>query len=100
MSSYAVFTENHKVFSTGTPSETLYNIAKMDLATEEIQESLLNAERLGQKQFHAFSRNIDFVKRWMFTLEIFCDSQKHIKAPAFASLCVVKKQTRDKEVTI
>ena len=37
-----------KVFSTDSPIDTLYNIATMDLATEEIQQYLLNAERLGQ----------------------------------------------------
>ena len=42
------------MFSTDSHVDTLYNITTMDLATEEIQESLLNAERLGQKQLNAF----------------------------------------------
>ena len=55
--------QRFKVFSTNSPIDTLHNIATMDLATEDIQESLVNAERLEQKQLNAFfSRNIHFVK--------------------------------------
>ena len=46
--------QRFKVFSTDSPIDTLYSIATMDLTTEEIHESLLNVERLGQKQLNAF----------------------------------------------
>ena len=55
--------QTFKVFSTNSPIDTLHNIATMDLATEDIQESLVNAERMDQKQLNAvFSRNVHFVK--------------------------------------
>ena len=56
-----------KVFGTNSPIDTVHNIATMDLATDDIQESLVNAERLDQKQLNAvFSINIHFVKLWKF----------------------------------
>ena len=59
--------QRFKVFSTNSHIDTLHNIATMDLATEDIKESLVNAKRLDQKQLNAvFSRNIHFVKIWKF----------------------------------
>ena len=59
--------QKFKVFSTNSSIDTMHNIATMDLATADIQESLENAERLDQKQLNAvFSRNIHFVKIWKF----------------------------------
>ena len=46
--------QRFEVFRTYSPVDTLYNIATIDLAEEEIRESLLNAECLGHKQFNAF----------------------------------------------
>ena len=43
-----------KVYSTASLIDTLPDNATMDLAMENIQESLLNATRLGQKQFNYF----------------------------------------------
>ena len=55
--------QKFKVFSTNSLIDTLHNIAAMDLATEDITQSLVNAKRLDQKQLNTFfSRNINFVK--------------------------------------
>ena len=45
--------QTFKVFSTNLPIDTRPNIATMDLATEDIKESLVNDERLDQKQLNA-----------------------------------------------
>ena len=91
--------QRFKVFSTDSPIDTLHNIATMDMAAEDIQEYLVNAERLDQKQLNAifqdifiFSKDVGVVHRKLY------DLLKKTKAPPFASLYVVKKQTRYKEV--
>ena len=58
--------QRFKVCSTNSPIDTLHNIATMNLATEDNHESLVNAERLVQKQLNAFFKKYSFVKRWMF----------------------------------
>ena len=50
--------QRFNVFSTNSPIYTLHNIATMYLATEDIKYSLVNAERLDQKQLNAFFREI------------------------------------------
>ena len=51
--------QRFKVFSTNkSPINTLHNIATKNLATEDIKEYLVNAERLDQKQLHAFFQEI------------------------------------------
>ena len=47
--------QRFKVFSTNSHIDTLHNIATMDLATDDIQESLVNAGRLDQKQLRRFA---------------------------------------------
>ena len=46
--------EQYNVFSTTSLRDCLCNIATKDLATGEIQESLLGAKDLGQKQVQEF----------------------------------------------
>ena len=89
-----------KVFSTDSAIDTLHNIATMDLATVEIQEYLLNAESLGQKQLNAFVQERLMLSTDGCLHRKLCDSLKKTKAPTFAFLYEVKQQTRDKEVTI
>ena len=46
--------QQYNVFSSTIHLECLYNIATKDLATEEIQKSLLSAKHLGQQQVEGF----------------------------------------------
>ena len=60
-----------KVFSTDSAIDTLHNIATMDLATVEIQESLLNAESFGSEAVECLcSRQVNVIYRWRFAQEI------------------------------
>ena len=63
MSSFAVSTEI-QIFSTNSPIDTLHNIATMDLATEDITQSLVNAERLDQKQFNSFFQQMLILSKY------------------------------------
>ena len=81
MSSSAVPTEIHSI-STNSSIDTLHNIAKMYLATDDIKESLVNAERLDQKQFNAFfSRNIHFATNTSVQLVMAYDARRVIDLP-------------------
>ena len=43
-----------KVFDSESPEEQLVNITTKDVATQEIRDSLLNAQKLGQDQVETF----------------------------------------------
>ena len=49
--------QQYNVFSSTSHPECLYNVAPKDLATKEIQKSLLSAKHLGQEEdlFHTHS---------------------------------------------
>ena len=49
--------QRFKVFSSDAPKDTLQNIATKDLASEEIQLSLLNASNFGQEEIMKFVRD-------------------------------------------
>ena len=58
----------------------------------EIRESLLNAERLGQKQFNAFVQEIYMLSKDGSLHRKSCDSMKKTKTPTFASPWLKNKQ--------
>lgn len=89
-----------KVFSDTTSVGLLRNIATKDLATDEIQNSLLHAERLGQEQLNHFVENRLMNHPDAPTEMKFHDPLAKMKAPTFASLYIAHKDVKAKEKTI
>ena len=73
-----------------TSCDTLQNIATKDLATTDIQESLLNAEHLGQMQVNAFVNERLITSDDGNTNLKFRDPLRKSKAPTFSSLYVAQ----------
>ena len=80
---FKVFTEE----STGLPNKLL-NCATKDVATSEIEESLLNAEKLGQRKLESFVE-----ERLVSSADFFHSALQKVKAPTFAKLYDVATKT-------
>jgi hypothetical protein len=76
------------MFSTEPTSHVLHNIATKDLATEPIQESLLNAEKCGLKQL------MRFVNKRLTTQDGVIHQITRTKHLTFCSLCEVAKENK------
>ena len=90
--------QRFKVFSSDGPKDTLQNIATKDLASEEIQCSLLNASKLGQEEVTKFVR--DRIVTPLANEEPpvgFYDPIKKQNAPTFESLYEIPKKSNEKE---
>ena len=87
--------EQHNVFLATSHPETLYSIATKDLATDKIQDSLLNAKGLGLEQVKHFihQRFIEHeTSKYQFT-----DTMKKNNALTFDSLYRVVAGGKEKE---
>ena len=80
-----------KVFQENPSTKTLQNIVTKDVATDAIQNSLLNAKKLGQVQLNTFVEQRLIKKE----LKLHDPLQKN-KAPTFSTLYEVEK-VKDKE---
>ena len=78
--------KNFSVFSDGQ-NVTLQNFATKDLATPEIQQSLLNAQALGQSQLNSFVED----RMISNNQQNFHDPIRKNNAPTMATLYEVKK---------
>ena len=102
------FFEQYNVFSPTSYPECLYNIATKDLVTEEIQESLLSAKHLGQRQVGEFvsQRLIEsFMGAHQSNCEqdkakqivLFSDTMHRNNPPTFDTLYQVSKASKEKD---
>ena len=82
--------------STDPSIDALHNTATMDQATEDFQESLQNADSLGQKQVNGFVKERFMLSNYGSLHRKSCDSLKKTKAP-FASRYVVKIKTNKRQ---
>ena len=80
---FKVFAEE----STGRPNKLL-NCATKDVVTSEIEESLLNAETLGQQKLESFVK-----ERLVSSTNLFHSALQKVKAPTFATLYDVATKT-------
>ena len=90
--------QRFKVFSDDAPKDILWNIATKDLASDEIQWSLLSASNLGQEEVIKFVR--DRILNPPASEEppaSFYDPIKRQNAPTFESLYEIPKKGNDKE---
>ena len=90
--------QRFKVFSDDAPKDILWNIATRDLASDEIQCTLLNASNLGQEEVIKFVR--DRISNPPASEEppaTFYDPIKRQNAPTFESLYEIPKKSHDKE---
>ena len=94
------FFRKYKVFDIVSSIDVLQNIATKDLATDQIQDSLLNAEKLGQEQLNNFVGGRLIKCEGMQTEIKFHDLLKKVKLATFASLYLTQKETRTKEKVI
>ena len=99
--------EQHHVFSPTSHQESLVSIATKDLAIVEIQESLLNAKDMGQKQVEDFvqQRLIESLQQQPNykqgdTKVQFTDTMNKNNALTFGSLYQVAKGSKEKKNTI
>jgi len=77
---------------------TLQNIATKDLATTEIQESLLHAKELGQEEMNTFvTERLTVAKECSKPAVSFHEPLHKDNAPTFATLYKVLKGTKDKD---
>ena len=84
-----------KAFETGQPAGQLVNIATKDVATLDIQESLINAEKLGQQQLS------DFVSQRLVERSVkLMDTMLKSKVLTFSSLYVISKDAAKKKTEV
>lgn len=89
--------QRFKVFSPEARYDVLHNIATKDLATIDIQQSLLNAEELGQVQLMTFVKERLIIPEDGHATKKFRDPLQKSKALTFSSLYETKKDSRGKE---
>ena len=89
-----------KIFSHDVSSDILQNIATKDLVTAEIQEHLINAEKLGQEQLEKFVKERLIVPNEDQRPVKLRDTLHKTKAQTFSSLYVVGKKVLGKEITL
>ena len=89
--------QKFNMFSSYLPA-SLQSLLTKDLATEEIQESLLSARELGQEQFNAFveERMITHEQGGKPCISIYAPLQKN-NAKTFATLYEVTKDGKEKD---
>ena len=88
--------ERFKVFAIDTPGDILQNIATKDLASNEIQESLLHTADLGQQQVSSFVTH-RLIPSDTEPMTSFNDPMKRCRALNFQSLYDVSRNSNDKE---
>lgn len=89
--------QGFKVFASDSP-ESLQNLATKDLATEEIQKSLLCAQELGQEEVNTFVEERMVVHEQDDKPDVPIHATLHkSKAKTFASLYEVVKDAKDKD---
>ena len=90
--------QRFKVFSSDAPKDTLQNMATKDLASEEIQLSLLNASNFGQEEIMKFVRDRILPPPAGEEPPVgFYDPIKKQNAPTFESLYQIPKKSDEKE---
>ena len=89
--------QGFKVFAVDTPGDILQNIATKDLASNEIQESLLQAAALGQQQVLNFVTHRLIPSDTEQPMTSFNDPMKRCRALSFQSLYEVAGNSNDKE---
>jgi hypothetical protein len=84
------------VFAPEVHPTSLHNIATKDLATDQIQESLLNAAELGKEQVDKFERQASIRDGPAVS---FHSAVRRNNAPTFDTLYEVVKDSKDKDKT-
>lgn len=88
----------YSVFPSVSHPDTLQNIATKDLATEQIQDSLLHAKELGLEEVEKFVHDrLVTVQGFEKPAVSINDPLRRNNAPTFATLYEVAKQTKEKD---
>ncbi|MES9880098.1 MAG: hypothetical protein ABW185_04375 [Sedimenticola sp.] len=92
--------QRFNVFAPDMPLNSLQNIATKDLATDDIQESLLNAEKFGQERLDTFVKERLIISNDDTTKCKLRDPLHKSKALTFSSLYVTEKEGKGNTSTM